>query len=199
MSTDPDDINAFSVFSADACIAQGSITEVAVAARHFLDTHPKAQVLILDDATCRPVDLDLSGDLELVSRKAAHYPVSGQRSEAQAPSTREVSLLPRHWDWLTQQPGNPSAALRRLIDEARRDPKTQIRDKQRQAQQLTFQFCQALCGDLQDYEGAMRALYRQDQQGFEANIQQWPKDFASRASVLAEPSWLGPQDSALEG
>ncbi len=63
MSSDTDGLTAFSVFSADACIAQGSITEVAVAAKRFLDSHPKAQVLVLDDASGRPVALDLRGDL----------------------------------------------------------------------------------------------------------------------------------------
>ncbi len=33
---------------------------------------------------------------------------------------REVTLLPRHWDWLAEQPGGASVALRKLVEAATR-------------------------------------------------------------------------------
>ena len=33
---------------------------------------------------------------------------------------REITLLPRHWDWLAAQPGGASVALRRLVEDARK-------------------------------------------------------------------------------
>ncbi|MFN2167997.1 MAG: DUF2239 family protein, partial [Anaerolineae bacterium] len=70
---------------------------------------------------------------------------------------REVTLLPRHWDWLAAQPGGASVTLRKLVDAAR---KTGTRGSgQRQAQDACYQVMQALAGDLPNYEAALRALY----------------------------------------
>ena len=33
---------------------------------------------------------------------------------------REVTLLPRHWEWLAEQRGGASVALRKLVEDAQR-------------------------------------------------------------------------------
>ncbi len=191
MGTEVATKDTFSAYGPDSCIGQGELTDVALAAHRFLRTHPDQSALILQDRTCQIIDLDLSGDEALRKRKANHYPIRSFTSVAAniAPISREIALLPRHWQWLSQQGDNASATLRRLIDEARRDPKQQADYACKQQQQLTYRFCQTLCGDFQGYEEALRALYAGDRDGFEAYTSAWPQDFASRARSIAEPVW----------
>jgi len=188
MSADTTTTQTYSAFGGYRRLAQGSLVEVAKAAKAFTKAQATEGVLILEDVTCRIIDIDLSGDEALVSRKAALHPQS-RPPDADRPSSREISLLPRHWSWLASQSDNPSATLRRLIDQARRDPDQQKTDRLKNAQQLTYRFCQALCGDLTDFEEAMRALYRQDEAGFITHTQSWPEDLARQAQALATPCW----------
>ena len=88
-----------------------------------------------------------------------------------------------------QSARSPSAALRRLIDNARRDPQQQAAAAVAYHQQLTYRFCQALCGDFSGYEEAMRALYAREQNAFVQQTSSWPEDFAARANALAVPVW----------
>jgi hypothetical protein len=97
-------------------------------------------------------------------------------------------LLPRHWEWLAQQPGGASVTLRKLVSAARKDPQQQQQFAQHQAQQKAYRFCQVMAGDLIGYEEALRALYAQDIEGFKANAQAWPQDIANTAIALAEAS-----------
>ena len=79
--------------------------------------------------------------------------------------------------------------LRKLIDQARHDPQQQIDDLIRHHQNLAYRFCQALCGDLPNYEDAMRALFASDENGFSGCIDDWPQDLAIRAHALSKPIW----------
>ena len=191
MRTDVATKDTFSAYGPTSCIGQGELTDVALAAHRFLRTHPDQSALILQDSTCQIIDLDLSGDEALLERKANHYPIRSQAPvpDSKDPITGEITLLPRHWQWLAEQGGNASATLRRLIDEARRDPKQKADNECRRRQQLTYRFCQALCGDFQGYEDALRALYAADKDSFKTHISTWPADFALRAEALAEPIW----------
>ncbi|MGD9880150.1 MAG: DUF2239 family protein, partial [Reyranella sp.] len=116
-------------------IAQGSLADVALAVRTALLENPDASILVFDDVTGSVIDLDVRGTAaEIVSRLAGPAPAaqpSDQGGESPPASrsrgrprlgvvAREVTLLPRHWQWLAQQRGGASAALRRLVDEARR-------------------------------------------------------------------------------
>ena len=89
-------------------------------------------------------------------------------------TAREVTLLPRHWDWLATQPGGASAALRRLVDQARRD--SGGADAIRQAQEATYRVMTTLAGDFPDYEEATRALFANDRQRFAQLTAGWPGD-----------------------
>ncbi|NCF44377.1 MAG: DUF2239 family protein [Proteobacteria bacterium] len=188
--------STFSAFHEGGCLIQGSLPEVALAASHYLANNKDQQVLIIEDSTCQIVDLDLSGDETLLRRKAEHYPLStplpAQASDE--PRSAAVTLLPRHWQWLNDQPGSPSGALRRLIDNARHDPQQQAAAAVAYHQQLSYRFCQALCGDFIGYEEARRALYAREQDAFVQQTSRWPEDFALRANALAAPVWA---DSAI--
>jgi uncharacterized protein len=96
----------------------------------------------------------------------APQPVGRPKLGVQA---REVTLLPRHWDWLSQQSGGASAALRRLVDAARSQGRTL-----RERQDAAYRFMQGLCGDMEGYEEALRALYRSDSALFASAIARWP-------------------------
>lgn len=96
---------------------------------------------------------------------------------------REVTLLPRHWDWLAAQPGGASQMLRRLVDEARRGDGGQLR--KREAQEATYRFMSAMAGDLPGFEEAVRSLFAGDAAGFEAHMTTWPQDVADYARQLA--------------
>lgn len=96
---------------------------------------------------------------------------------------REVTLLPRHWEWLSIQPGGASVALRKLVEEARRT--SGARDRQRAAQEAAFRFMMASGGDLAGFEEAVRALFAADRRGFAAHLSAWPEAVRDHAIKLA--------------
>jgi hypothetical protein len=95
---------------------------------------------------------------------------------------REVTLLPRHWEWLATQRGGASAALRRLVEEARRANAS--RDRQRLAAERAYRFIHAMAGDLPGYEAATRALFAHDWTGFADRMSEWPADIREYALRL---------------
>jgi hypothetical protein len=97
---------------------------------------------------------------------------------------REVTLLPRHWEWLARQSGGASVALRKLVDEARRTGED--RDRVRQGQEAAYRFMSAMAGNKANYEDAIRALFAGEAARFENLIAEWPADVRSHASKLAE-------------
>ena len=96
---------------------------------------------------------------------------------------REVTLLPRHWEWLAQQTGGASVALRKLVDEARRANKD--KDRIRLAQEAAYRFMSAMAGNKPHYEDAIRALFAGDAARFEKLIAEWPADVRDHARRLA--------------
>jgi hypothetical protein len=97
---------------------------------------------------------------------------------------REVTLLPRHWDWLSQQKGGASVAIRRLVDDARRT--SEDRDRVRHAQEAAYRFMSAMAGNRPHYEDAIRALFAHDPSRFGELIAEWPADVRDHVSRLAE-------------
>jgi hypothetical protein len=126
--------------------------------------HELHAILVFDDETGRITDLDYRRLARGDAPRSVGRPKLGVQS-------REVTLLPRHWDWLSQQPGGASAALRRLVETARSEGQTE-----RQRQDAAYRFMQAVCGDRAGYEEALRALYRSDRAAFAAAIGDWPAD-----------------------
>jgi uncharacterized protein len=187
---------ACTAFEGFRCIATGTVEEVAPAIREVLVRGEQAPVLIFDDATSELVELDLRGSIRDVKRRLAQLPQSGDAGAGTAESTnagastadaprsagrpklgvvgREVTLLPRHWEWLNQQPGGASVALRKLVEEARRA--NEHRDRARQAQEAAYRFMSALAGNLPDFEEATRALFASDFDRVETLVRKWPKD-----------------------
>ena len=99
---------------------------------------------------------------------------------------REVTLLPRHWDWLNGQPGGASVTLRKLVDRARRE--NEGRDRVRQAQEATYRFMSAMAGNLPGFEEAARALFAMDSGRFTELIRGWPEDVRRYLACLVQGS-----------
>ncbi|MGB0997222.1 MAG: DUF2239 family protein [Pseudomonadales bacterium] len=181
----------YSTFNQTRRIARGTLREAALAAHEHLHHLHEAGVVIFDESTFSVVDVDLSGSAEDVARRVDSYPQSnskpsrGRGRPKLGVIGREVTLLPRHWEWLAQQPGGASVTLRKLVSAARKDPEQQRQFAQHQAQQKAYRFCQAMAGDLQGYEDALRALYAQDLETFKEHTQAWPQDIAETATALA--------------
>jgi len=182
-------------------IATGALREVAAAVKRAHDRAGGEPILVFDDATSRPIEFDLRGSVDDVLARLADAGANGagaagtagQDDEPAAARSRgrpklgvvarEVTLLPRHWEWLNAQPGGASVALRKLVDAAR----LAGADKQRVrlAQEAAYRFMTAMGGNLPDYEEATRALYANDRARFEQMIAGWPGDIREHAARLA--------------
>jgi len=174
-------MQTLTLFAAGHIIATGGIADVAQAAQ-------TAQALgqtvtTLDDATGRVVDLDLRGTPAEVA--ARHTKPASRGRPKLGVTAKEVTLLPRHWDWLAQQKGGASATLRRLVEDARRAEQPSTGP----ARERTHRVMTALAGDLAGYGEALRALYAGDAAGFTAQTASWPKDLRSYLSRLCEGAW----------
>ncbi|WP_332686340.1 DUF2239 family protein [Bosea sp. (in: a-proteobacteria)] len=170
-------------FDGETLLARGPLREVALAVQRRLAGNPAATVLTFDDATGRIVDLDLRGSpAEILARFGGTEP-RGRGRPKLGVVAREVTLLPRHWDWLSAQPGGASQALRRLVDAARRGDggETQARI----ARETAYRFMAALAGNLPGFEEASRALFAGDERGFAAHAAGWPADIRTYAQELA--------------
>ncbi|KAA0593036.1 hypothetical protein J2848_005600 [Azospirillum lipoferum] len=170
-------------FRGERRLAAGDALSVARAVRAALDAEPDGPpVLVFDDATGKVVDLDLRGnDAELAWRLSP--PPRGPGRPKLGVVAREVTLLPRHWEWLNAQPGGASVALRKLVDEARKGSET--KDRVRRAQEAAYRVMLELAGDRPGYEEAVRALYAADQARFDALTADWPADLRDYARALA--------------
>ena len=157
--------------------------EVAVAAKHALETGAEA-VLIFDDKNGRVVDVDYRGtDEEVLARLRPETPKRSRGRPRLGVTSREVTLLPRQWEWLAEQPGGISVALRKLVDEARKANRT--KDDVRRAQTRAYQFASAMAGDLPGFEEAMRALFANDKDKFAVCSSEWPADILKHTLHLA--------------
>jgi hypothetical protein len=102
---------------------------------------------------------------------------------------REVTLLPRHWEWLATQPGGASVTLRRLVEEARRAGGDE--ERKRQARDAAYRFMFAVAGNEPGFEEASRALFAGDQSRFEEETERWPADVREHARTLARDAIAG--------
>lgn len=170
-----DDAPTYSAFAGDRRLASGPLRPVLTEARAWLERRERAALLFFDDRTGRQVDFDLRGPLEQVLARA--LPEEGAPRPGRprlGVVGREVSLLPRHWEWLEQQPSGISAALRRLVDEARkREPG---RQRARALRDAASRFMTAMAGDRPGFEEATRALFAGEDARLARLVRAWPAD-----------------------
>jgi hypothetical protein len=164
----------YSAFAGVKCLASGPLTDVIPVLKTRFDADGGEGVLVFEDETGRQVDFDLSGTLAEALARVAPAPARGPGRPKLGVVSREVSLLPRHWEWLEQQPTGISAAIRRLVDQARKAEPG--KERARLLRAASSRFMTAMAGDRPGYEEATRALFAGDQQKLESLIQKWPKD-----------------------
>lgn len=172
------DEQTVTAFAGPRRIATGTRTDVAVTIRSSDSQGPP--ILVFDDATGVQIDLDMRAEPapceEPRDQRGPGRPKLGVVG-------REVTLLPRHWEWLNAQPGGASVALRKLVEQARRD--NAGKDRVRQSQEAAFKFMSAMAGNEPGFEEASRALYAGDRQSFERLTGEWPEDVRDYAWTLA--------------
>ncbi len=159
-------------------VANGPLTDVLLAVKTATDQGNGEPVLIFRDDSGEQVDFDFSGSpAEVLARAGCTAERRGPGRPKLGVVAREVTLLPRHWDWLEQQPQGASAALRRLIDEARRvgDAASEARARRHALGRVLW----SLAGNLPDFEETSRALFAGDDEEVRRNVSSWPRDLRS--------------------
>lgn len=158
-------------FSGFTRLASGTLAQAYAGSR----TAPAP--LIFDTDTGRLVDVD------------PRFPPGTEAPRPGRPRlgvvAREVTLLPRHWDWLASQPGGASVTLRKLVEEAARNPRARMRARR----DALYRLATALVGDAPGYEEAMRALYAGAREDFLAHIEAWPPDVRAVLEEMAQEAF----------
>jgi len=190
----------FSCFDGHRLVASGTPEVAALALKQLRADNAAGPLLVFDNATGRTRDFDTRGsDAELLARVNEAFPAVETDADVtaeEAPATprgrgrpklgvvaREVTLLPRHWAWLAEQPGGASVVLRRLVEAASRAGAD--KDRQRRHSERAYHFLQTIAGDLPGFEEAIRVLFAHDRAGLEAALRSWPADVCAHALRLA--------------
>ncbi len=206
----PREGTSWTSFEGDRLIASGDPIEVAVQTRPVLDRRGHGPVLIFDDETGAQVEVDFRGSASDVRRRlvAARETTAAQSQLEPAADTdspkgpgrprlgviaREVTLLPRHWEWLGAQPGGASVALRKLVEEARR--RNESKDRARRAQEAAYRVLSALAGNAPGFEEAMRAFFANDPGRFDSHTADWPTDVRDYARRLASAAFAAASEA----
>ena len=189
-------------FEGDKRIAAGALIDVALAVRKRVAKPTHENIHTFDYTSGKILHLDLSGsEKDIRARLAAASPATVASAPEDSSSLsrrgpgrpklgvvpREVTLLPRHWDWLNAQPGGASVALRKLVEEARKTRGAS--DTLRARQEAAYRFLSAIAGDWRNYEEANRALFAGDAVRFRDLTESWPTDVRDHARHLASAAF----------
>jgi uncharacterized protein len=181
-------------FDGDRRVAAGDLRVVIRAAKEVLERRDDASILIFNGITSDPIDIDFRGTVDEVLARLPDIPAASAKAAPSAPRgpgrpklgvvAREITLLPRHWEWLAQQSGGASVAIRKLVEQARRTGED--RDRVRLAREAAYRFMSAMAGNAPHFEDAIRALFADDAAGFEKLIAEWPADVRDHIVTLAD-------------
>ena len=194
---------SFSCFSGSRLVCTGTLAQAACALQGLAPGADAA--LVFDNSTGRCIDINTQGsEAQMLARLEDQYPAAfasmakplsnAQTTESAAGAARgrgrpklgvvarEVTLLPRHWEWLAAQPGGASVALRKLVEQARKAHSDQ--DWLRQASERSYLFLQTMGGDLPGFEEASRALFAHDRERLTKLLADWPADVRKHALWL---------------
>jgi hypothetical protein len=195
MTIDPQ--TQFTAFAGQRLVATGSLTEAVRAAKQAFEADRDLLPLVFDDSSGDTVGVNLEGtEAEVLARLV---PPAGEPDAKRAGRpklgviAREVTLLPRHWDWLAQQPEGASAALRKLVEEARRD--LSGKDRARRSKAAADRFMRHMAGDLPLFEDAYRALYAGEDERLHQLTAAWPTDIRNHVRQMVERARRDEADS----
>ncbi len=190
---DMTDQTTYTAFAGSRRVAGGDLQAVLRVLKGRFDREESEPVLVFDDLTGEQCDFNLRGSIEDVLARAAPSPPRGPGRPKLGVTSREVSLLPRHWEWLERQASGLSGTLRRLVEQASRDEPP--KERALRIRGALSRFLTSMAGDRPHYEEATRALFNGDVARFEALVRKWPKDIreyamtkAVAASRAAEPT-----------
>lgn len=184
--------HSYTAFQNHKRVAKGPLEEIALKLKKKFEEDQAATFLVFDDQSGRTLEfLDFSGTNEQVLQRIQVY-LPREESKSTGPGrpklgvvAREVSLLPRHWEWLAQQPGGASVTLRKLVEEKAKAGSSSPRE----AIDATYRFLSVAAGDLPGYEEALRALYKKDEKRFTEQSKDWPKDIREHSKKMMEGVW----------
>ena len=187
--TTPDIPHAI-IFLGDRRIASGPVADAARQAFAQLGPDGVGGVLVFDAASSKPIDIDWRGTpAEIAARLQPAEAVAEAAPTRGRPRlgvvAREVTLLPRHWEWLSEQTGGASVTLRKLIDQARQNEGGA--GLRRRAQDSAYRFMTAMAGNAPGFEEALRALYAGERGAFDRHTAAWPPDVREHSRNLAQP------------
>jgi len=176
-------------FDGHRLLATGACAEVAVAVKRAVDAGATGPLQVFDDRSGRPVEFDLRGsEADVLARlQPAPPPPRGPGRPRLGVTAREVTLLPRHWEWLAAQPGGASAVLRRLVEQTIRNGEG--RQRARESAEAVDRFMLAMTGDLPGHEEASRAFWRGERERFARQTEAWPGDVRDHLRHLAAMAW----------
>lgn len=183
----------YTAFNGSTRLARGPLHEVVLEVKHQLKAAPQSSILVFSDLTGKEMDFDLRGsDKEVLQRLQVYLsPEASDEIPAAGPGrpklgviAREVSLLPRHWEWLSTQTGGASATLRQLVEDAKKN--LSVKDKLKQAQERTYKFMSTMAGNLPNFEEAVRALYAKDKKKLKEQIAAWPTDIKTHVKDISQ-------------
>ncbi|MEM8695530.1 MAG: DUF2239 family protein [Pseudomonadota bacterium] len=166
-------MTSYTAFVTDAWLATGSRNHIVETLREMPETERASDILVFDDETGRQIDFDLRA-------LAVEQPKLKRGRPKLGVTSKEVTLLPRHWDWLAKQPGGASATLRKLVETAR---KAGLPDRSKR--DAAYHFLTVMAGDRPGFEEAIRALYADDRARFETLAANWPTAIRDHATGLA--------------
>lgn len=187
-------------FDGTTKISHGTPNQVATEVKTYVDAYPHSEVLVFDAITSQQLDMDAPGSLRVALHSLPiEQPTRESESSTQELSpaksvgrpklgvtAKEVTLLPRHWDWLTRQPGGASVALRKLVEQAQRANKDV--DRMRVARDAAYKFMNAMAGNEPGFEEATRALFAGNLIALRSLTEAWPKDIRDHSLLLADAS-----------
>lgn len=173
-------------FAGPNMLAFGPLREVAASVKQQLDTDPNLSVLVLHGETSQPIELDLRGSVADVVARLEPVELPSARKVGRPKlgvAAREVTLLPRHWDWLARQPGGASVTLRKLVEAARRE--TEGAGTITEGRDALYRFMAAVSGNAPDYDEVSRALFAGQKARFLSLIANWPNDVQAHLQHLS--------------
>lgn len=184
-------------FYEEFMVASGPLEQVVRSVKESVSQENLLQVLIFHDLTSEQIEIDFRGSMTDVLNRLVEHPDASETRSSNLEGMKsrrvgrpklgvvpgEVTLLPRHWEWLKSQPGGASVTLRKMIDEARHAYEKQ--DSVRKAQESTYRFMAVMAGNRPHYEEALRALYAGDSLHFHENIADWASDIRNHIEKLA--------------
>ena len=167
---------SYAAFSDNHLVATGARDDVLRATKRHVDKKG-AQVLIFEEGTGRQVDFDMRGSIDDVLARTRAEAKPGPGRPKLGVVSREISLLPRHWAWLESQPNGASAAIRRLVDDARHN-ETGV-ERGRHVRNAIGKLLWAIAGNFPNFEEAVRALDAREDSRLDELMSAWPKDVRS--------------------